>query len=89
MIGAWPTSAAPPSANGQILESRGGAMTEEEAFKILAVEALADFGMTITVDDIVDVNSIGIVFHRIATWWNGLDQFMRDLIGGYDLTEGL
>ena len=29
-------------------------MTEEEAFKILAVEALAGFGMTITVDDIAD-----------------------------------
>ena len=64
-------------------------MTEEEAFKILTVEALTGFEMTITVDDIVDINSIGIVFRWIATWWNGLDQFTRDLIGGYDLTEGL
>ncbi len=64
-------------------------MTEEEAFKILAVEALAGFGITATVDDIADVYSIGTVIQRIATWWNALDQFTRELIGGYDLTEGL
>lgn len=64
-------------------------MTEEEAFKQLAVEALAGFGLTITVDDIPDVSAIGTVIGRIATWWNGLDQFTRDLIGDYDLTDGL
>jgi hypothetical protein len=64
-------------------------MTEEEAFKQLAVEALAGFGLTITVDDIPDVFAIGTVIGRIATWWNGLDKFTRDLIGDFDLTDGL
>jgi hypothetical protein len=64
-------------------------MTEQEAFKILAVEALAGFGWTVTVDDIPEIHDIDTALRRIATWWNGLDQFTRDLIGEYDLADGL
>lgn len=64
-------------------------MTEEEAFKQLAVEALAGFGWTLTVDDIPDFDSVMAVFNRIVPWWNGLDQFTRDLISGFDLADGL
>ena len=64
-------------------------MTEEEAFKLLAVEALGGFGWTLTVDDIPDFDSVMAVFNRILPWWNGLDQFTRDLISGFDLADGL
>ncbi len=65
-------------------------MTEEEAFKQLAVESLAGFGFTtITVDDIPDIFAIGTVIQRIATWWNGLDDFTRGLIGDTDLSDAL
>ncbi len=64
-------------------------MTEEEAFKLLAVETLGGFGWTLTVDDIPDFDSVMVVFNRILPWWNGLDQFTRDLISDFDLAEGL
>ncbi len=64
-------------------------MTEEEAFKQLAVEALAGFGWTVTVDDIPDFDSAYAVLRRLNEWWLGLDQFTRDLISGFDLADGL
>ena len=63
-------------------------MTEEEAFKLLAVEALGGFGWTLTVDDIPDLQSIDAVINRLRAWWNGLDQDTRDLIGEFDLADG-
>jgi hypothetical protein len=64
-------------------------MTEEEAFKQLAVEALAGFGWTLAVDEMPDIESVSAVFNRIVPWWNGLDQFTRDLISDFDLADGL
>ena len=63
-------------------------MTEEEAFKLLAVEALGGFGWTLTVDDIADMQSVDTVINRLRTWWNSLDQDTRDLIGEFDLALG-
>jgi hypothetical protein len=64
-------------------------MTEDEAFKELAVQNLAGFGWTVTPDDIVDMASIEIVFSRIIHWWNALDQDTIDLIGDFDLAPGM
>ena len=64
-------------------------MTEEEAFKQLAVEALGGFGWTLTVEEIADYDSVMAVFNRLLPWWNGLDQFTRDLISDFDLADGL
>lgn len=64
-------------------------MTDEEAFKELAVEALGGFGWTVTVDEIPDYDSVMTVFNRLLTWWNGIDQFTRDLISEFDLADGL
>ena len=63
-------------------------MTEEEAFKLLAVEALGGFGWSVTVDDIADMQSIEAVYGRLIHWWNALDQDTRDLIGEFDLATG-
>ena len=63
-------------------------MTEDEAFKLLAVEGLGGFGWTVTVDQIADLPSIEIVYGRLTTWWNGLNQDTRDLIGEFDLVDG-
>ena len=71
------------------LRTEGGAVTDEEAFKLLAVEALAGFGWTITVEDMVDVQTVETVFLRIATWWNGLSADTRDIIRELDLADGL
>ena len=64
-------------------------MTEDEAYKLLAVENLAGFGWSITVDDMVDMQTVDTVFDRILPWWNGLDQDTRDIITDADLTLGL
>ena len=64
-------------------------MTDEEAFKQLAVEALGGFGWTVTVDDLPDYDSAYAVLRRLNEWWLGLDQFTRDLITGFDLADGL
>jgi hypothetical protein len=64
-------------------------MTEEEAFKQLAVEALGGFGWTISVDDIPSYEDTMTVIRRLGTWWNGIDQFTRDLIRDFDLADGL
>ena len=64
-------------------------MTDEEAFKQLAVEALGGFGWTVTVDDLPDYDSCYAVLQRLNQWWVGLDQFTRDLISGFDLADGL
>jgi len=64
-------------------------MTEDEAYKILAVENLAGFGWSITVADMVDMETVDVVFGRILPWWNGLDQDTRDIITDADLTNGL
>jgi hypothetical protein len=64
-------------------------MTDEEAFKELAVEALGGFGWTITVDDLPDYDTAYGVLRRLNDWWLGLDQFTRDLITGFDLADGL
>jgi hypothetical protein len=64
-------------------------MTEEEAFKQLAAENLAGFGWTVAIEDIPDYDSVLAVFHRIGTWWNGLDQFTRDLISDFDIADKL
>ena len=64
-------------------------MTDEEAFKQLAVEALGGFGWTVTVDDLPDYDSAYAVLRRLNDWWLGLDQFTRDLISGFDLADGL
>ena len=63
-------------------------MTEDEAFKLLAVEALGGFGWTITVEEIPDLPAIEAVFVRIGTWWNGLTQDTRDLITEFDFADG-
>lgn len=63
-------------------------MTEEEAFKLLAVEALGGFGWSVTVDDIADLPTIEAVYGRLLHWWNALDQDTRDLIGEFDLATG-
>ena len=57
-------------------------MTDEEAFKTLAVEALGGFGWTVTADDVPDFDSVMAVF-------NGLDQFTRDLLSDFDLVDRL
>ena len=64
-------------------------MTDEEAFKQLAVEALGGFGWSVTVDDLPDYDSAFEVLRRLNEWWLGLDQFTRDLITGFDLADGL
>ena len=64
-------------------------MTEDEAFKHLAVEALAGFGWHLSVDDMVDLQSIDTVFARIGGWWNGLSQDTRDIITDLDLALGI
>ena len=64
-------------------------MTDEEAFKELAVEALGGFGWTVTVDDLPDYDSAYTVLQRLNQWWLTLDQFTRDLISGFDLADGL
>ncbi len=64
-------------------------MTDEEAFKQLAVEALAGFGWTVTVEDLPDYDNAYAVLRRLNEWWLGLDQFTRDLISGFDLADGL
>jgi hypothetical protein len=64
-------------------------MTEEEAFKQLAVEALGGFGYRLTVNDIPDLHSIETVFARVTGWWNGLSQDTRDIITDLDLSLGL
>lgn len=64
-------------------------MTEDEAFKELAAEALVGFGWAVTTDDIPDLQSITTVFSRITPWWNGLTQDTRDVISECDLAEGM
>src|SRR5687768_12924262 len=64
-------------------------MTEDEAFKHLAVEALAGFGWHLSVNDMVDLQSIDTVFARIGGWWNGLSQDTRDIITDLDLSLGI
>jgi hypothetical protein len=64
-------------------------MTEEEAFKQLAVEALNGFGWNVAVTDIPDLHSVNAVFERITPWWNGLSQDTRDIIGDLDLSLGI
>ena len=64
-------------------------MTEDEAFKQLAVETLGGFGWTVTVDEIPDFDSAMAVFNRIYSWWKELDQFTRDLINEFDIADGL
>jgi hypothetical protein len=64
-------------------------VTEDEAFKQLAVETLGGFGWSITPEEIGDFADITIVFSRLIPWWNGLDQDTRDLIGEFDLAPGL
>jgi hypothetical protein len=64
-------------------------MTDDEAFKELAVENLTGFGWSVTVDDIPDMNSIEAVFGRVRQWWNGLSQDTRDIITELDLADGL
>ena len=64
-------------------------MTEEEAFKLLAVENLKGFQLTLTVDDIPSYDSTSLVCNRIVEWWNGLDQFTRGVISDFDLSDGL
>ena len=64
-------------------------MTDEEAFKQLAVEALGGFGWSVTVDELPDYDSAYAVLRRLNDWWLGTDQFTRDLISGFDLADGL
>ena len=64
-------------------------MTDEEAFKQLAVEALGGFGWSVTVDELPDYDSAYAVLRRLNDWWLGLDQFTRDLISGFDLADVL
>ena len=64
-------------------------MTEDEAFKQLAVEALAGFGWHLSVNDMVDLHSIDTVFTRLIGWWNGLSQDTRDIITDLDLSLGI
>ncbi len=64
-------------------------MTEEEAFKTLAVEALGGFGWTITEDEIPDFESVVAVLGRVMEWWNALSQDTRDIITELDLADGL
>jgi hypothetical protein len=64
-------------------------MTEDDAYKILAVQNLGGFGWSITVDDMVDMQTVDAVFNRLLAWWNGLDQDTRDIITDADLTLGL
>lgn len=64
-------------------------MTEDEAYKILAVENLKGFGLSITPEEMVDMQTVDTVFNRILPWWNGLDQTTRDIITDADLTLGL
>ena len=49
-------------------------MTEDEAYKILAVQNLGGFGWSITIEDMVDIHTADTVINRILAWWNGLDQ---------------
>lgn len=63
-------------------------MTEDEAFKELAVQNLAGFGWTVTADDLPDLNSILAVLGRLIEWWNGLTQDTRDLVGDFDFADG-
>jgi hypothetical protein len=64
-------------------------MTDLEAFKILAAEGLNGFGWNVTADDITDVEGMGVVITRLQTWWNGLDQFTRDLLNEVDIADAL
>jgi hypothetical protein len=64
-------------------------MTEEEAFKQLAVEALGGFGYTVNAEELPDFDSMMAPFNRIIPWWNGLDQFTRDLLNELDLSDGM
>jgi hypothetical protein len=74
--GQSPAAAAPPAdgnRSGQTreVESGGGGIRhvpKDEAFKILAVENLAGFGWSITVEDMVDMPTVDTVFDRLLTW---------------------
>jgi len=63
-------------------------MTEDEAFKELAIQNLAGFGWTVTAEDLPDLESMQAVLNRLVEWWNGLTQDTRDIVGDFDLADG-
>jgi hypothetical protein len=64
-------------------------MTDEEAFQILAAEALGGFGWTVSPEEIGSLQNIEIVLGRIITWWNKLDPDTIALISDFDLAPGM
>src|SRR4051812_12820394 len=64
-------------------------MTEDEAFKLLAVETLGGFGWTITAEEIPDLPTVDRVVGGLISWWNSLSPDTKDVIRELDLADGL
>ena len=54
-----------------------------------AVENLAQFGWTLTADQIPDYATCVRTLNRIGDWWLGLDERTRAIVGACDVAPGL